>query len=120
MLTYICSCAPSYYSLKPNLLYCIHTLATLEFPPAPETTWDDIFLRIINIRNKEISRITSPILLPAIFFWPYISSSYLWKVFWLPCFWCLFAAKGAEDIEYNLNDSCFYIKRLVSVAINDS
>lgn len=26
----------------------------------------------------------------------------------------------AEDIEYNLSDSCFYIKRLVSVAINGS
>lgn len=55
---YIHSRVPSYCSpieTKPklNLLYCIHTLATLEFSPAAETTWHDMFLRIINIRNKE-------------------------------------------------------------------
>lgn len=89
-----------------------------------ETAWHGLFLGITNIRNTETYQDNKPTgtssSLPAIFFWPYISSSYLWKVFWLPCFWCLFAAMGAEDIEYNLSDSCFYIKRPVSVAINDS
>lgn len=121
------SCAavhpPTAQLQEPDLLSCIPTLATPELSLWAETPCYNVLPRIINIKNKvtylDIQPNSMFSSLPAIFFWPYTSSSYLWKVFWLPCFWCLFAARDAEDIEYNLSDSCFCIKTPVSVANNE-